>query len=264
MERPSAPRSQNGASRAAGTGSAGGANAGAGESVRARSRPLSSGAVADRIKVAVVDAHPLYRHGLANALAGSRLVVVAEGGTAEDAHRAVQKGKPDILLMDMEVPGDGMGAAQAVLRLRSSLKVVVLTASDDEEDVAEALRMGVHGYILKDVSGPELVSAIEAVYRGEPYITPALASRLLMRSKGRPLAPHRGEDVGLTARDKRILGYLAKGLTNQEIARSLGMNVRTVKHYLTQVFRKMRVRNRVEATVEAQRMRLELDGQVPP
>jgi DNA-binding NarL/FixJ family response regulator len=225
---------------------------------------MSSATVTDRIRVAVVDAHPLYRHGLVNALAGSRLVVVAEGGTAEDAHRAVQKGRPDVLLLDITVPGDGMGAAQEALRLRSNLKVVVLTASDDEEDVAVALRMGVHGYILKNVSGPELVSAVEAIHRGEPYVTPALASRLLMRSKGRPLAPHRGEDVGLTARDRRILGYLAKGLTNQEIARSLGMNVRTVKHYLTQVFRKMRVRNRVEATVEAQRMRLELDGQPSP
>jgi two-component system nitrate/nitrite response regulator NarL len=264
MERPSTPRSQNGASRAAGTGSGGCTDAAAGDSARTRARPLSPAPVADRIKVAVVDAHPLYRHGLANAMAGSRLVVVAEGGTAEDAQRAVQKGKPDILLMDMAVPGDGMGAAQAVLRLRSGLKVVVLTASDDEEDVADALRMGLHGYILKDVSGPELVSAIEAIHRGEPYVTPALASRLLMRSKGRPLAPHRGEDVGLTARDKRILGYLARGLTNQEIARSLDMNVRTVKHYLTQVFRKMRVRNRVEATIEAQRMRLDLDAQASP
>lgn len=220
--------------------------------------------MADRIKLAVVDAHPLYRHGLVNALVGSRLVVVAEGETAEDALRAVQKGKPDVLLLDIAVPGNVMVAAQEIMRLRASLKVVVLTASDDEEDVTDALRLGVHGYILKEVSGPELVSAIEAICRGEPYVTPALASRLLMRSRGRPLAPGRGDDVGLTARDKRILGYLARGLTNQEIARSLGMNVRTVKHYLTQVFRKMRVRNRVEATVEAQRMRLELDGQALP
>src|SRR5262245_5799832 len=126
MERPSAPRSQNGASRAAGMGSAGGMDSTSGEAGRTRSRPLSSATVADRIKVAVVDAHPLYRHGLANAVAGSRVVVVAEGGTAEDARRAVQKGKPDILLMDTAVPGDGMGAAQAILRLRSGLKVVVL------------------------------------------------------------------------------------------------------------------------------------------
>ena len=186
-------------------------------------------------------------------------MMVAEGGTADDAQRAVQKGKPDVLLLDITVPGDGIGAAQAALRTHSYLKVVILTASDDEEDVTDALRMGVHGYILKDVSGPELVSAIEAIHRGEPYVTPALASRLLMRSKGRPLAPQR--HLGLTPRDKQILGNLAKGLTNQEIARNLGMNVRTVKHSLTQVFRKMRVRNRVEATLEAQKMRLELDRQ---
>ena len=220
--------------------------------------------MADRISVAVVDGQPLFRQGLANAIIGSRLVVVAEGGTADDAHRAVQKSKPDVLLLDIGVPGDGIGAAEDILRIRPNIKVVILTASDDEEDVAHALCIGVHGYILKDVSGPDLVSAIEAIHRGEPYITPALASRLLMQNKGRSLLVQRTEDVGLTLRDKQILGYLAKGLTNQEIARSLGVNVRTIKHYLTQVFRKMRVRNRVEAILEAQRMRLELDGQAPP
>lgn len=208
----------------------------------------------------MVDGHPLYRQGLANVIDGSRLVLVAEGGTADDARRAVQTGKPDILLMDIGVAGDGIGAIEDVLRVRPTLKVVVLTASDDEQDVADALRVGACGYILKDVSGPELIKALEIIHRGEPYITPALASRLLMQSKGRPLSVQKVKDVGLTLRDKQILGYLAKGLTNQEIARSLGVNVRTIKHYLTQVFRKMRVRNRVEALLEAQKMRLELDA----
>ena len=90
-------------------------DAAAGEPVRTRSRPPSPATVADRIKVAVVDAHPLYRHGLANAVAGSRLVVVAEGGTADDAHRAVQKGKPDILLMDI-----GRAGRMAWVRCRQS------------------------------------------------------------------------------------------------------------------------------------------------
>jgi len=219
--------------------------------------------VPDRIKLAVVDGQPLYRQGLANAFAGSKLVVVAEGGRADDTHRAVQTGKPDILLLDIGVPGDGIAAAEDILRIRPNLKIVILTASDDDGDVADALRMGARGYILKDVSGPELVKALEAIHRGEPYITPTLASRLLMQNKGRPLSAQKSGDIGLTLRDKQILGYLAKGLTNQEIARSLGVNVRTIKHYLTQVFRKMRVRNRVEAILEAQKMRLELDGQAP-
>jgi DNA-binding NarL/FixJ family response regulator len=220
--------------------------------------------VADRIKVVVVDGHPLFRQGLANAIVGSRLAVVAEGGTADDVRRAVEKGKPDILLLDIHVSGDGMGAAKDILRQRPATKVVILTASDQREHVADAIRIGVHGYILKDVSGPELVSAIETIHRGEPYITPALASRLLMQGKGGSLLARKTEDLGLTPRDMQVLGYLAKGLTNQEIARSLGVNVRTIKHYLTQVFRKMRVRNRVEAILEAQKLGLELDGQPPP
>jgi DNA-binding NarL/FixJ family response regulator len=220
--------------------------------------------VADRIKVAVVDAHPLYRLGLSNAMAGSRLVPVAEGATADDADEVVDSGEPDVLLLDVEVPGDGMAAAEKVLRARPDVKVVVLTACDAEEHVTDALRMGVHGYILKEVSGPELVSAIEAIHRGEPYITPTLASRLLMQSRGRPLAAQAIGGIELTPRDRQLLGFLATGLTNQEIALSLGMNVRTVKHYLTQMFRKMRVRNRVEAILEAQRMRLEPEGCMPP
>jgi len=219
--------------------------------------------VADRIKVAVVDAHPLYRQGLSNALAGSRLVPVAEGATAGDAYEVVESGNPDVLLLDVAVPGDGMGAVEEVLRARPGIKVVILTACDEAEHVTDALSMGVHGYILKDVSGPELVSAIEAIHRGEPYITPALASRLLMR-RGRSHAPQASGGIDLTPRDRQLLGFLATGLTNQEIAVSLGMNVRTVKHYLTQVFRKMRVRNRVEAILEAQRMRLELEARMPP
>lgn len=219
--------------------------------------------MADRIRVAVVDAHPLFRQGLAKAIGGSNLVMVAEGGTADDAHRAVHTREPDILLLDITVPGDGRRVALDVLRSGSNLKVIFLTASDSEEDVTDALRIGVHGYILKQVTGPELVSAINAIHRGEPYVTPTLAARLLMRSKAWSLVPQEDGQLGLTPRDKRILGYLAKGLTNDEIACNLGMNVRTVKHYLTQVFRKMRVRNRVEATAEAQRMRLDRDFQRP-
>jgi DNA-binding NarL/FixJ family response regulator len=225
---------------------------------------MGSQEVADRIKVAVVDAHPLYRQGLANALDGSRLVLVAEGATADDARQAVEQGNPEVLLLDLGVPGDGMAAAEDILRVRPDLKVVVLTACDDEENVTDALRIGVHGYILKSVNGPELVRAIESIHRGEPYITPALASRLLIQSRGKTLAAQGNGSIELTPRDRQLLGYLARGLTNQEIARGLGMNVRTVKHYLTQVFRKMRVRNRVEAILEAQKMRLELDGQTPP
>lgn len=216
----------------------------------------------DRINVAVVDSHPLFRQGLANAVLGSRLVVVAEGATADEARRAAQKSKPDILLLDIGVPGDGAGAAADILRSRTSVKVVILTASDSENDVSDMLRIGVHGYILKDVNGPDLISALEAIHRGEPYITPALASRMLMRNRRKPRQAQpikNGKDPGLTPRDRRILGHLAKGMTNQEIARDLGVNIRTVKHYLTQVFRRMSVRNRVEAILEAQRIGLDFD-----
>src|SRR5262245_9798311 len=223
-------------------------------SLRGNYSPVSSAIVGRpfaHINVALVDGQPLFRQGVTNAIIGSRLVVVAEGGTADDARRAARKCKPDILLFDIGVPGDGIRAIRDALRLRPTMKVVILTGSDAEQDVVDALRVGALGYILKDISGSALVSAIEAIHRGEPYITSSLASRLLIQS-GEPSLADKTEKVDLTPRDKQILGHLAKGLTTREIGRSLGICVSTVTHCKSELFRKLRVRNRIEAILKAQ------------
>jgi len=213
--------------------------------------------VANRIRIAVVDRQPLFRMGLVDTLACRKLVVVAEGETADDLRRIVQEAKPEILIFDISICGDSIGVAEKALRARSNLKIVILTASDDEKDVADAIRIGVHGYILKDVSGAELLKAIEMICLGQPYITPSLAARLLIRTKGKSLlADQAGDTIGLTQRDRRVLRQLTKGLSNRELASELGVNVRTAKYYLSRLFKKMRVNSRVDAILEAQRMKL--------
>jgi two-component system, NarL family, nitrate/nitrite response regulator NarL len=216
--------------------------------------------MADSMRIAVVDAQPLFRKGLADTIGGPMRLVVAEGECADDVGRIVRQSKPDMLILDVSVPGDGLAAAENALRMSPNLKIVIVTASDDESDIADALHIGAQGYILKGVSASELLSALETIDRGVPYVTPALAHRLLKQSKGKSLLANKAAALGLTARDKSVLGHLAKGLSNQQIAAELGVNVRTIKYYLTGIFRKMHVHTRVEAILEARRLRLDLDA----
>lgn len=210
-----------------------------------------------RTRIAVVDSQPLFRKGLVDTLVASKFDVVAEGETADDIVRIVQDGKPDVLIFDMAVSANILATASNALRKRQGLKIVVLTNSDHERNVADALRVGVHGYILKGVSGSELVSALTSIHRGDRYITPDLATRLLMQSKGKSLLEDKAADMGLTLRDRSVLRHLTKGLSNRQLAVELGVDIRTIKYYLTQVFKKMGVHTRVEAVLEAQKLGLD-------
>jgi len=204
----------------------------------------------DRIRVGLLDNHPLFRTGIKDAFAGTKFTIVAEGEPTDETRQLVLKRKPDIVLMDIHAEGDGIKLAEQFLKSLPTAKVVILTASSNEDDIAETLRIGVHGYILKGVRAVELRSALETIHTGQPYITPALATRLVLRQNG----PGKDRRVAFTPRDKQVLGHLVEGLTNEEIALRLGLNTRTIKHYLTGVFRKMRVRNRVEAVLRAKAM----------
>jgi DNA-binding NarL/FixJ family response regulator len=217
------------------------------------------------IRVAVVDRYPLFREGVAQTIAQRGLVVVAEGETAADACRIAENTPLDIMLVDINIHGDGLEAARKILRRQSSVKVAVLTAYDDDEHLAEALRAGVRGYVLKGVSGAELILAIETIHRGDPYITQALASRILIQRRTVYFAQERARsgNHGLTLREVQVLRCLAKGLTNSEIALELGVTVRYTKYLLATMYRKMRVRNRVAAILEMQKLGLPSDGGPP-
>jgi two-component system, NarL family, nitrate/nitrite response regulator NarL len=210
----------------------------------------------ERIRVVLVDDHPMFREGVVHALSSQPdIEVVGQGGTAEEALRLSQELLPDILLLDISIPGDGLNAAQAVASACPVVKVVMLTASEEEDDVLAAFKAGARGYVLKGVSVAEMVGILRSAYLGEVYVTPALAAGLLMEmagTEGRRRAPASPVD-GLTDREREILELVADGHSNKEIGQRLFLTEKTVKHYMTNILQKLHVRNRVEAALLAQK-----------
>lgn len=209
----------------------------------------------DRIRVAVVDDHPIFREGVAFTIRSSQsFEIVAEGASAEDAIRIAQEHLPDVILLDVSMPGGGIEAARVISAECPVVKVIMLTVSEHEEDVTKALEAGANGYILKGTSGTDLLTTLQSVSRGESYVSPGLAARLLavsmrnVRQQARP-----AEQVDLTKREEQILELVARGLTNKEIANTLNISEKTVKHYMTNVMQKLQVRNRVEAVLALQK-----------
>jgi two-component system nitrate/nitrite response regulator NarL len=201
----------------------------------------------DRIRVAVVDDHPLYRDGVILTLRGAPDIdVVAEGASAMDAMRIGKSHAPDIMLLDVTMPGSGIDAAAAIRQDCASIKLVMLTNSEDATHVSAALRCGARGYVLKGCSGAELLQIVRAIQNSESYITPALATRLLAQPNQVPVgAPD------LSLRESQVLQLLSQGLMNKEIAGRLRLTEKTVKHYMTILMQKLQVRNRVEAVLAA-------------
>lgn len=206
----------------------------------------------DRIRIAVIDDHPLFRSGVAVTLgAEPRYEVVAQGGSAAEAIRIAEQLLPDIMLIDITMPGCGLAAAQKISQTCPVVRVVVLTASESDEHVLAALEAGVRGYVLKGVSATELVRTLNAILVGETYVTPALAARLLQQVRKATVTQRPNDHASLTVREEEILAEVSQGLTNKEIANRLGISEKTVKHYMTNIMEKLQVRNRVEAALRS-------------
>jgi two-component system nitrate/nitrite response regulator NarL len=202
----------------------------------------------DAIRIAVIDDHPMFREGAVQIFACmDDIEVVAEGATAADALRVAEELRPDVMLLDISLPGDGLEAAASIARTSPGVRTVMLTASESELDVAAALQVGARGYILKGSSGAEVVETVRAIFNGQSYVAPSLAARLLIQTGERAevVAGKGGND--LTSREEEILSLVSRGMTNKEIANRLKLTERTVKHHMTSIMRKSKVRNRVEA-----------------
>ena len=212
-----------------------------------------SKAAGDAIRVVIVDDHPLFREGVAVTLATEPdLAVVGEGSSAADALRLSASLLPDILLLDIALPGGGLTAAREVALACPFVKIVMLTFSEAEDDVLASLKAGARGYILKGVAGRELKGHVRAVHAGEVYVTPSLALTML-----HDLASPVSADPldALTERERQILELVAAGLSNKEVGRKLELTEKTVKHYMSNVLQKLQVRNRVEAALLAHKFR---------
>jgi DNA-binding NarL/FixJ family response regulator len=200
-----------------------------------------------RIRVAVIDPQPLFRTGIVQALRRlGKFTVVGEGKELSELPGILMENKPEVIVLDIGSPGNATSDLAAITRDYPSVKVVVLTALDDEKHVFQAIDAGARAYLPKCISSAELVRTIEGVHGGGRYLGPDLAWRLLVEHKTQPSKPN------LTVRELQLLSHTAQGLTNLEIAGKLGLSSKTIKYYKTQLFRKLCARNRIEAMIIAE------------
>ena len=215
----------------------------------------------DITKIVIVDDHALFRDGLATILdAEDDLEVVGQGGSAEDAIQLTKNLTPNIILLDLDMPGGGLNAASVISNEMSETKIVILTASEEDNNLLNALKIGAQAYILKGVAARELLRILRMVIDGENYVPPALAASMLLEmnmSKTHPKKEVENPIDSLTGREKEILEGIAKGLSNKEIGDKLFLSEKTVKHYITIILQKLQVRNRVEAALLAQKRELD-------
>lgn len=196
----------------------------------------------DAIRVVVCDDHELFRRGLRMVLeAEEGIEVVAEAANGEQAVTVVGELAPDVVLMDLRMPRmDGIEATRIIRRLFPTTRIIVLTVSDEEDDLYGAVKAGANGYLLKEVSIEEVAEAVTAVHQGESLISPALAARLLS-DLGGP-----GGDPSLSGREAEVLRLVALGHDNARIAADLGVPQSTVRNYVGNILLKLQQRSTVE------------------
>jgi DNA-binding NarL/FixJ family response regulator len=196
------------------------------------------------ITVLLVDDHPVVREGLRGMLATQEgLDVIAEAGSAAEAVAAVRAYDPDVVLMDLRMPGgDGVEATVQVLAQRPQVRVVVLTTYETDAEILRAVEAGAAGYLLKDATRHELAQAVRAAARGETVLAPSVAARLVSRMRS---------PVDLSRREIEVLRQVARGRTNAEIGQELLISEATVKTHLLRTFAKLGVSDRTAAVTTA-------------
>lgn len=207
------------------------------------------------ITLAVVDDHPMFRAGLIQAVsADGDISVLGEGSSAAEAVTLVRSLHPDILLLDARMEDSGIERIGDILLTHPQVRVIMVTASEDETDIARALEAGVSGYVLKGTTGPDMRSIVRLVNAGETFIPKDLVGRLLNILKDNTSSARQDHGADLSKQETQVLQTLALGLSNREIGARLGVTERTVKFHLSNIFAKLNVRNRVEASIMARRI----------
>jgi len=206
-----------------------------------------------KIKVLLVDDHTLLRQGLRKLLElEPNLEVVGEAENGKEAILKTQELHPDVVLLDINMPGmNGVEATSLLKKFNPELKIIILTIHKDDEYVFEAIKAGASGYLLKDVDTQELVRAVEAAFRGESTVDPAIAARLFKEFSRISKGGGESAQDSLTEREKEILRLLVQGLSNRDIAENLFISEKTVKNHISNIFRKLEVNDRTQAVVKA-------------
>jgi DNA-binding NarL/FixJ family response regulator len=210
------------------------------------------------IRVVVADDHPLFREGVVTSLRSNPdIEVVGQAQDAAGALRVVREELPDLVLLDVTMPGGGISAAAQIASACPATRIVMLTVSEDEDDLLSAMKAGASGYVLKGVSASDLARVVRSVSGGEVYVAPSLAFGLLREMSAPPPNDPLAE---LSVRERQVLELVANGMSNQEIGLKLGLAEKTIKHYMTNILTKLQVRSRVEAALLAARSGLGQPG----
>ena len=214
---------------------------------------MDKGHTMDKIRLAIVDDHSIFREGMLSVLKTEPdIEIVGQGENAEDAVRLARELLPDIIFLDISMPGGGLNAAQTIVENYPVVKIIILTGSEGEAHVMTALKTGARAYVLKGVAARELVNILHTVQSGEVYVTPTLAASLLSEiTTGSRNEPSQSTFDKLTEREHEILALIAAGTSNKEIGLQLHLTEKTVKHYVTNILQKLQVHNRVQAAVMA-------------
>jgi DNA-binding NarL/FixJ family response regulator len=215
-------------------------------------------AAPEQLRVVLVDDHPVYREGLARLLSQSGVEVVAQAGNGPDALSIVEEAAPDVVVMDLNMPGmSGVDVTRKLVERNPASRVLVVSVSAQEEDVTEAILAGASGYVLKDGPVEEVVAGIQAAANGESLISPRIATMLLRKVRlDGPSETDPPATTPLSERELQVLRLVAEGKGNQEIGEALYIGQSTVRNHISSILMKLQVENRVQAAVRAVRDRI--------
>jgi len=205
------------------------------------------------LRILIADDHPLFRKGMRALLTATPgTEVVGEATTGQEAIELAAALQPDVILMDLQMPGiNGIEATRQILHTSPHIRILVVTLFEDDASIFTALRAGARGYILKDAKEEEMRRAIRAVGSGEAIFSPAIATRLMdFFAAPRPAAPKEIFPT-LTEREREILQLIARGRTNNDIAKELALSTKTVGNYVSNIFSKLQVADRAQAIIRA-------------
>ncbi len=201
------------------------------------------------MRILIADDHTLFRDSLGSLLSAHGFEIVGEAREGNEAVELTRRLHPDIVLMDLSMPGlNGLGATRLISAEMPQVKVVVLTASDDDANLFEAIKSGAQGYLLKNLESKEFFALLEGVGRGEPALTPLLASKLLQEFARPPRPATESHDPdALTDREREVLELLVRGVTsNRKLAKNLGVSENTVKFHVRNILDKLHLHNRAQ------------------
>jgi DNA-binding NarL/FixJ family response regulator len=216
--------------------------------------PLEVIPPSDPIRIVLADDHAFFRDGLARILSESGFEVVAQVANGQDALDAAVAHAPDVVVMDLRMPGlSGLEATRLLSQRAPACRVLVLTVSDSETDVVDAVMAGASGYVLKDGPMEEVIAAVQAVASGQALISPRIAATLLGRIRDQATDDEPAAETELSPRELEVLSLLAEGRANSEIGEALFISHSTVRNHISSILMKLHVDNRVQAAVRAVR-----------